>query len=202
LHLGNQKYSFIDMANAVGTGNVVSTANDLAKWGAYLTSKASKEITDLIFDNYGLDTEGDIINLGLSTSETDHLGDLIGWRGGQDSYATFFGWAPKSNTFIIMLSNDMADQDKQDTDFNLLMESLISWISEPEEVTSLNMHQEKLTWSWTKKLIEENESLKFAASYKEAHPEAEAAGYGPFALTLYDPDHQGLIRQNSSSFDF
>ena len=96
----------------------------------------------------------------------------------------------------------MADQDKQDTDFNLLMESLISWISEAEEVTSLNMHQEKLTWSWTKKLIEENESLKFAASYKEMHPEAEAVGYGPFALTLYDPDHQGLVGHDTSSLDF
>ena len=59
------------------------------------------------------------------------------------------------------------------------MKSLISWISEPEELTSLNIHQEKLTWSWTKKLIKENESLKFAASYKEAHPEAETEGYGP-----------------------
>ncbi len=151
LHLGNQKYSFIDMGNAVGTGNVVSTANDLAKWGAYLTSKASKEITTLMFDNYGLDDDEDIVNLGLTTSETDHLGDLIGWQGGQDSYATFFGWAPKSNTFIIMLSNDMADQDKQDTDFNLLMGSFISWASEHEKLTSLNIHQEKLVWSWTKK---------------------------------------------------
>lgn len=202
LHLGNQKYSFIDMANAVGTGNVVSTADDLAKWGAYLTSKASKEITTLMFDNYGLDDDEDIVNLGLTTSDTDHLGALISWKGGQDSYATVFGWAPKSNTFIIILSNDMADQDRPNTDFNRLMDSFISWISEPEELVSLNMHKEKLTWSWTQKLIEENESLKFAASYNEAHPEAEAGGYGPFALTPYDPDHQGLVGHNTSSFDF
>jgi CubicO group peptidase (beta-lactamase class C family) len=129
LHIGNKKYSFIDMANAVGAGNVISTINDLAKWGTYLTSKVHKEIRDLIFDNYGLDSEGDIINLGLSTSKTDRLGNLIGWRGGQDSYASFFGWAPKNNIFIIMLSNDMADQDKQDNDFNLMMESFSSWAS-------------------------------------------------------------------------
>ena len=197
LHLGNQKYSFIDMANAVGTGNIVSTANDLARWGAYLTSKASKEITTLMFDNYGLDDDGDIVNLGLTTSDTDHLGDFISWKGGQDSYASVFGWAPKSNTFIIILSNDMADQDRPNTDFNRLMDSFISWISEPEELVSLNMHQEKLTWSWTKKLIEENESLKFAASYKEAHPEAEASGYGPFSLVLYNDEVVSLGSQNN-----
>ncbi|MDX1923968.1 MAG: hypothetical protein SFT91_01880 [Rickettsiaceae bacterium] len=82
------------------------------------------------------------------------------------------------------------------------MESLISWISEPEELVSLNMHQEKLTWSWSKKLIEDNESLKFAASYNEDHPDAEAEGYGPFALTPYDPDHQGLVGHNTSSLEF
>ena len=202
LHLGNQKHSFIDMANAVGTGNIVSTANDLARWGAYLTSKASKEITTLMFDNYGLDDDGDIVNLGLTTSDTDHLGDFISWKGGQDSYASVFGWAPKSNTFIIILSNDMADQDRSNNDFNRLMDSFISWISEPEEVTLLNMHQEKLILSWTKKLIEENESLKFAASYNEAHPEAEASGYGPFAITLYDPDYQGLAGHSISTLDF
>jgi D-alanyl-D-alanine carboxypeptidase len=132
LHLGNKKSSFIDMANAVGAGNVISTASDLAKWGTYLTSTAPKKITDIIFDNYGLDSEGDIINLGLSTLKTDHLGDLIGWQGGQDSYASFFGYAPRSNTLIIILSNDMADQDNQSNDFNQLIESLVFWLSETE----------------------------------------------------------------------
>lgn len=129
LHLGKKEYAFMDMSNAVGAGNVVSTANDLAKWAAYLTSKAPKEITNLMFDDHGLDGDGDIVNLGLTTSKINHLGDFISWKGGQDSHASLFGFAPKSKTFIIMLSNDMADQDKEDADFNQLMKSFISFAS-------------------------------------------------------------------------
>ncbi len=186
---------FLDMSNAVGAGSVISTRDDLIKWGNYLFKLSPKVIRDAMLENYGTDSDGDIINLGLNTQSSTHLGDFIGHQGDLDSFSSFFGYAPKSDTLVIVLSNNKADS-------NSLMESLISWISEPEEVTLLNMHQEKLTWSWTKKLIEENESLKFAASYKEAHPEAEAAGYSPFALTLYDPDHQGLVGHNTSSLDF
>lgn len=78
-------------------------------------------------------------------------------------------------------------------DYGSIRESLPDFSA----LLSLNMHQEKLTWSWTKKLIEENESLKFAASYNEAHPEAEAAGYGPFALVPYNDEVVSLGYQTN-----
>ncbi len=185
LHLGDRKYLFIDMVNAIGAGNVVSTAHDLAKWGGFLSANAAKEITELMFQNHGLDEDGDIINLGLGTSQTDHLGELIAWRGGQDSYSSFFGYAPLSNTFIIVLSNDTSDQDK-DNDFNQLMQTIISWLAQPEEELSLlNIHQVQLTWAWSKKLIEQQESLIFAANYNQDHPGAQEQGYGPFAIVPY-----------------
>lgn len=186
---------FLDMSNAVGAGSVISTRDDLIKWGTYLFKSSPKIIRDAMLENYGTDSDGDIINLGLNTQGSTHLGDFIGHQGDLDSFSSFFGYAPKSDTLVIILSNNKLDS-------NNLMESLISLISEPEELVSLNMHQEKLTWSWTQKLIEENESLKFAASYNEDHPDAEAAGYGPFALTPYDPDHQGLVGHNTSSLEF
>lgn len=131
-----------------------------------------------------------MINLGLNTQISTHLGDFIGHQGDLDSFSSFFGYAPKSDALVIILSNNKLDS-------NNLMESLISWISEPEELVSLNMHQEKLTWSWSKKLIEDNESLKFAASYNEDHPDAEASGYGPFSLVLYNDEVVSLGSQNN-----
>ncbi len=181
---------FLDMSNAVGTGSVISTRDDLIKWGAYLFKSSPKVIRDAMLENYGTESDGDIINLGLNTQSSTHLGDFIGHQGDLDSFSSFFGYAPKSDTLVIILSNNKADS-------NNLMESLISWISEPEEVTSLNMHQEKLTWPRTEKLIEENESLKFAASYKEAPPEAEATGYDPFALVHYNDEVVSLGYQTN-----
>ncbi len=137
---------FLDMSNAIGAGSVISTRDDLIKWGNYLLKSSPKVIRDTMLENYGTDLDGDIINLGLNTQISTHLGDFIGHQGDLDSFSSFFGYAPKSDTLVIILSNNKADS-------NNLMESLISWTSEPEEFTSLNMHQEKLTWSWTKKLI-------------------------------------------------
>lgn len=182
---------FLDMSNAVGAGSVISTRDDLIKWGNYLFKAAPKVIRDTMLKNYGTDSDGDIINLGLNTQISTHLGDFIGHQGDLDSFSSFFGYAPNRDTLVIILSNNKADS-------NNLMESLISWISEPdEELLSLNMHQEKLTWSWTKKLIEENESLKFSASYNKAHPDAEAQGYGPFALVPYDDEVVALLAGQS-----
>ncbi len=149
---------FLDMANAVGAGSVISTRDDLIKWGIYLFRSSPKVLRDAMLENYGTDPDGDIINLGLNTQVSTHLGDFIGHQGDLDSFSSFFGYAPKSAPLVIILSDNKSDS-------NSLMEGLISWISEPEELTSLNMHQENLTWSWTKNFIEESESLKFAASY-------------------------------------
>jgi CubicO group peptidase (beta-lactamase class C family) len=179
---------FLDMSNALGAGSVISTRDDLIQWGTYLFKSSPKVIRDAMLENYGTDSDGEIINLGLNTQISTHLGDFIGHQGDIDSFSSFFGYAPKSDTLVIILSNNKLDS-------NNLMESLISWISEPEELASLNIHQEKLTWSWTKRLIEENELLKFAASYNEAHPEAEVAGYGPFSHMLYNDEVLSFYRR-------
>ncbi|GAB4224411.1 MAG: hypothetical protein Tsb005_21530 [Gammaproteobacteria bacterium] len=68
------------MANAIGAGNIISTRGDLIKWGNYLFKSAPKVIRDAMLENYGVDPDGDIINLGFATADTRHLGDLIGHR--------------------------------------------------------------------------------------------------------------------------
>ncbi len=125
LPLGNKQYLFADMTSAVGTGNVISTREDLIKWGNYLFHLAPKVITETMLQNYGADSDGDIINLGLSGQATNHLGDFIGHQGGIDSFSSFFGYVPKNDTLVIILSNNNHDA-------NQLMDSLITWTSEPE----------------------------------------------------------------------
>jgi hypothetical protein len=84
-----------------------------------------------MLENYGTDSDGDIINLGLNTQSSTHLGDFIGHQGDIDSFSSFFGYAPKNDTLVIILSNNKSDS-------NNLMEILISWISQPEEKLILN----------------------------------------------------------------
>jgi len=181
------QYMHGDFANSIGAGNVVSTMDDLIKWGNYLFKSSPKIIRDAMLENYCTDSEGEIIHLGLGTDNktgyTGHLGRL-------DSFTSLFAYAFKSDTLVITLSNNEDDD-------RLLRETFESWTSKPEELTSLNMHQEKLTWSWTKKLIEENESLKFAASYNKAHPDSEDQGYGPFALVPYNDEVVSLGYQTN-----
>lgn len=113
---------FIDMANALGTGNIISTAEDMTKWGQHLFKNASKKIVDVMLKNYGEEPDGDISNLGLGTQQTEKLGKLIGHTGSQDSFNSFFGYAPESDTLIIFLSNNEYDNDRA-------MEALENWIS-------------------------------------------------------------------------
>lgn len=113
---------FLDMSNAVGAGSVISTRDDLIKWGNYLFKLSPKVIRDAMLENYGTDSDGDIINLGLNTQISTHLGDFIGHQGDLDSFSSFFGYAPKDDALVIILSNNKADS-------NNLMETLISWIS-------------------------------------------------------------------------
>ena len=94
------------------------------KWGNYFFKFAPEEIRSTMLKNYGMDPEGDIVNLGLGTSETTHLGNLIGHQGSLDSFNSFFGYAPQSDCLIIMLSNSADDA-------TLLMESIISWVNAP-----------------------------------------------------------------------
>jgi len=112
---------FIDMANAMGAGSLISTVSDLQRWGAYLFQKAPKNLVGIMLRDYGKDPDGDNIHLGLNTMASC-LGPLIGHQGGIDSYSSFFAYAPKQDTLLIMLSNSHHDA-------NLLMETISTWLS-------------------------------------------------------------------------
>lgn len=168
---------FIDMANAVGSGNIISTVSDLVKWGKYLFKQAPKPIVNIMLKDYGMDPDGDIINLGLGTMDTC-LGSFIGHQGGIDSYSSFFGYAPNDDALVLILSNNNDDSNK-------LMETMSRWLSQPKKAV-LNLEQEKILWSWSKKLIDEEHFRLFAEKYNNSHPEAEKNGYGAGAITLYN----------------
>lgn len=146
---------FLDMANAVGPGNVISTITDLKRWGAFLFKKAPGPIIDLMLKNYGLDPDGDIINLGFGTIDTC-LGQLIGHQGGIDSYSSFFGYAPTQDTLILILSNSNDDSNK-------LMQAMTEWLSQPKE-----------------KILDKEQRMVhfFAKNYVDKHSEAEDHEYG------------------------
>lgn len=115
---------FIDMSNALGAGNVISTRSDLVKWGKYLFKRSPKVIRKLMLKNYGTDPDGSIINLGLATDKTARLGELISHQGAIDSFNSFIGYAPESDMLIVILSNNNTDSDQ-------LMIKLMSWMSTP-----------------------------------------------------------------------
>lgn len=165
--------AFIDMSHIVGSGGVISTSADLIKWGNYLFKVAPKEIVDVMLKDYGTSDVGRI-NLGLFTKDSQ-LGKLIYHDGHLEPFSTNFRYAPESDTMIIMLNNNEAE-------FEQLQYAVSSWLTE----VSLDMHAEKLIWSWTKELLEENECRAFAKAYNEAYPYAEENGYGPLALIVYD----------------
>ncbi len=120
---------FIDMANAVGPGNIISSVSDLIKWGEYLFKQAPKPIVNTMLKDYGKDPDGDIINLGLTTMDTN-LGSFIGHQGGIDSYSSFFGYAPQYDALVLILSNNNDDSNK-------LMKAMSEWLSQPKQ-TVLN----------------------------------------------------------------
>ncbi len=167
---------FIDMANAIGSGNVISTIDDLNKWADYLFNKAPKSICDLMLSNYGTDSDGDIINLGFTQSETA-CGPLIGHQGGLDSYSSFFGFIPALRYTIIILSNNYHD-------LNLLMEAVIDQILQlPASIFNLNA--EKLTYFWNKEYYHQQRLRIFSQEHNKVHPNAERDGYGAGALVVY-----------------
>ncbi|HHS8465346.1 TPA: serine hydrolase domain-containing protein [Legionella pneumophila] len=99
---------FIDMSNAMGAGNVISSTSDLIKWNNFLHKQLSPEIKKIIFKNYCQDEDSSWINLGLSTEITRH-GPLVGFQGGIDSYYSFLGYLPEHDLTIAILSNNQAD---------------------------------------------------------------------------------------------
>ena len=95
---------FIEMSNALGAGNVISTAGDLLKWGHYLLSTAPTEIRDVMFAHYGIDNEGEIVNLSFGTGDTSY-GQIIAHQGALDDFASFIGLIPSQNAVIVFLTN-------------------------------------------------------------------------------------------------
>lgn len=102
---------FIDMSNAIGAGNVISSISDLIKWNNFLHNQLSPELKKIIFKNYCQDEDSSWINLGLSTETTSH-GPLVGFQGGLDSYHSFLGYLPEHDLTIAILSNNQADFEK------------------------------------------------------------------------------------------
>lgn len=130
---------------------------------------------------------------GWMTGVVDELNILQAF-GSDGTYLASFRVIPELKSIMVCVTNS-PDSEKSTNKFGQILNWGMNTIK--EELTSLNMNQEKLTWSWTQKLIEENESLKFAASYNEAHPEADAAGYGPFSLVFYNDEGVSLGSQNN-----
>ena len=58
-----------------------------------------------MLNNYFQDDDGDWVNIGLSTSETN-FGPLIGFQGTQDSHQSFLGYLPQQGLSIVVLSNN------------------------------------------------------------------------------------------------
>ncbi len=127
--------------------------------------------------NYGYDSDGDVINLGLGTMDTC-LGPFVGHQGDIDSYSSFFGFAIANRSLIVILSNSNSDSNK-------LMEEMIKWVSQPKEI-ALNIKQEKILYSWNKKLADEERARQFAEKYKKENPKATANGYGPGAIVVHN----------------
>ncbi|HAU1796560.1 TPA: beta-lactamase family protein [Legionella pneumophila] len=102
---------FIDMSNAIGAGNVISSISDLIKWNNFLHKQLSPALKQIIFKNYFQDEDSSWINLGLSTESTSQ-GLLVGFQGGLDSYHSFLGYFPEHDFTIAILSNNEADFEK------------------------------------------------------------------------------------------
>lgn len=98
---------FIDMSNAIGTGNVISSTSDLIKWNHFLHKELKPQLKKIMLQNYFQDDDS-WINLGLSTEETKY-GSLTGFQGGLDSYLSFLGYFPKNDLSIAILTNNQAD---------------------------------------------------------------------------------------------
>ncbi|MCW8400401.1 beta-lactamase family protein [Legionella sp. PATHC038] len=99
---------FIDMNNAVGIGNIISSSADLVKWNNYFYAKAESVLRSIMLKNYFKDQDGNWEHLSLSTELTS-LGPLIAFQGGQDSYHSFLGYLPHYQITIVILSNNVED---------------------------------------------------------------------------------------------
>ncbi len=110
---------FIDMQNAMGAGNVVSTVKDLEKLPDFFANSENAKIRNIMLRPYGVDNDGDEVNLALGTTIINKNISITGHRGTLDSFDSFFGFAKDNKLKIIILSNDFED-------FNLLFSEYLS----------------------------------------------------------------------------
>ncbi len=97
------KKVFIDFANVLGAGGVLSSARDLHKWNHFLYENSPSDIQSILFKAYHKSPEGDVDLMALSLQKTA-VGDLIGYQGSLDSYSCFLGWLPQSKTSVVILA--------------------------------------------------------------------------------------------------
>lgn len=123
---------FMDMSNAVGCGNIVSTVEDLLKWNKYLFNDLDEGLKKIVFDTYCLDEDDDAVHLGLTSSETSS-GKWYGFQGTQDSFKGCLGYLAEYDMHISILTNNIGECD-------MLVSKLVQALmvsSEPE--TSLKL---------------------------------------------------------------
>ncbi len=98
----------IDLGNLIGTGNVISTAEDLLKWNAFFYNDVDASIRDFMLLDHAVDVFGDVMRIGMS-SDSDFKFKDIGMSGNVDSYTSTL-YTYNSEYEIVTLSNDEADQ--------------------------------------------------------------------------------------------
>lgn len=117
---------FIDFANCIGAGNIISTAKDLMKWQDFLYNKSDPEIRKIMLSAYHIDKEdNDEVNLGL-TSFQNKLGKVRGFQGVLDSYHSFMVRIINLNMDIIVLSNN-------EESFKILMKEMNDFLGLKKE---------------------------------------------------------------------
>lgn len=111
---------YIDMANAIGAGSIISTASDLLKWNLALHKKQSvlpKPLYELLMtpnlDEYAY-------GIGVCTSKQD-TGLMFVHTGLIDTYNTNLFYLPEEDLSIIMLSNTACDWNKVDKEIDRMM---------------------------------------------------------------------------------
>lgn len=99
---------FFDMANAKGAGNVISNILDLSRWHHFFYKQMPNHLRDIILKDYGQDSDGDTILLGMARMSS-RKGNVTGWQGGIDSYKSWLFYLDKYDTTLIILSNSLPE---------------------------------------------------------------------------------------------
>ncbi len=102
---------FIDMANALGAGNVVASFMDLLRWNRYLHVDLPFEVRHVMLESYCYNDQDGLVNIGLETIATQQ-GSLIAFEGEVDSYRSYLAYLKDYDLHIVVLSNNAASFDQ------------------------------------------------------------------------------------------